>query len=175
VAHITPGCTGSAIKPGRPVTQSLSKRIRLLLDLTGNGQERPIDVQVAIMKSVCVTAAGESHEDLDNLRLQGKEREAIREATRMLKRDFPVKEVILFGSKVRGDSDEDSDIDLFPVTERPIHWRERQSIVHALFDLGMKYDVIFSILDAPEEEVRGGMFSASPIHEEITREGVPAL
>jgi len=112
---------------------------------------------------------------LDNLKLQGNEREAIREATRMLKRDFPVKHVILFGSKARGDSDKDSDIDLFLVTERPIHWKERQSIVHALFDLGMKYDVIFSILDAPEEEVRGGMFSAFPIHEEITREGVPAL
>jgi len=93
---------------------------------------------------------------LESLKLQGNEKDAIKEATRMLKRDFPVKEVILFGSKARGDSDEDSDIDLFLVTERPIHWKERQSIVHALFDLGMKYDVIFSILDAPEEEVRGG-------------------
>jgi len=112
---------------------------------------------------------------LDDLKLQGSEKEAIREATRMLKRDFPVKKVILFGSKARGDSDKDSDIDLFLVTERPIHWREKQSIVHTLFDLGMKHDVIFNILDTPGEEVSGVMFSAFPIHEEITREGVPAL
>lgn len=34
----------------------------------------------------------------------------------------------------------------------------------------MKYDVIFSILDPSEDDMRGGMFSAFPIHKEITRE-----
>lgn len=112
---------------------------------------------------------------LENLDLQNNEKEAIREATSLLKRNFPVKKVTLFGSKARGDSDEESDIDLFLTTTRPIHWRERQAIIHALFDIGMKYDVIFSILDAPEKELEGGLFSSYPIHDEIGREGVPAL
>jgi len=47
---------------------------------------------------------------LDDLALKDNEREAIREATRMLKEKFPVKEVILFGSKARGDDDPESDI-----------------------------------------------------------------
>ena len=45
------------------------------------------------------------------------EREAIRETTRMLKEKFPVKEIILFGSKARGKSEEESDIDLFLMTK----------------------------------------------------------
>jgi uncharacterized protein len=111
---------------------------------------------------------------LNDLKLQSNEREAIREATKMLKEKFPINDIILFGSKARGDSDEASDIDLFLVTKHSIHWKERQAIIHALFDLGMKHDVIFSILDTPEGNIRKGLFSAFPIYDEIMKEGVPA-
>ena len=112
--------------------------------------------------------------NLDDLKLRSNEREAIREAAKMLKEKFPINEIILFGSKARGDSDEASDIDLFLVTKHSIHWRERQAIIHALFDLGMKHDVIFSILDTPEANFSKGLFSAFPIYDEIMKEGVPA-
>jgi len=104
---------------------------------------------------------------MDDLSLRDNEKKAINEATKMLKERFPVKEVILFGSKARGDSDEESDIDLLLVTKRSIHWKERQAIIHALFDLGMKHDVIFSILDTTESEFDKGIFTAFPIYQEI--------
>jgi len=112
---------------------------------------------------------------IDDLPLKGYEKEAIREATKMLKEKFPVKEIILFGSKARGESDEESDIDLLLVTKGSIHWRDRQAIIHALFDLGMKHDVIFSILDTTESDFDKGIFTAFPIFQEIIREGVAAL
>ena len=40
-----------------------------------------------------------------------------------------VKQVILFGSKTRGDDNEESDIDLFLLTTRPMDWRERESML----------------------------------------------
>ena len=112
---------------------------------------------------------------LNDLSLKDNEREAIREATRMLKEKFPVKEVILFGSKARGDDDPESDIDLLLLTTRPIHWKERRSIIYALFDLGMKYDVIFSILDTTEMDYERGIFTAFPIYREIKKDGVATL
>lgn len=112
---------------------------------------------------------------IDDLSLRDNEKKAIREATKILKERFPVKEVILFGSKARGDSDKESDIDLLLVTTRSIHWKERQAIIHALFDLGMKHDVIFSILDTTEPDFNKGIFTAFPIYQEIIREGVAAL
>ena len=112
---------------------------------------------------------------LNDLSLKDNEREAIREATRMLKEKFPVKEVILFGSKARGDDNPESDIDLLLLTTRPINWRERQSIIHALFDLGMRYDVIFSILDTTEADYEQGIFTAFPIYREIKKDGVATL
>ncbi len=112
---------------------------------------------------------------LKDLTLGEHEMKAIREAVTMLKERFPVKEVILFGSKARGDDDPDSDIDLLLVMTRPIHWRERQAIIHALFDLGMKYDVIFSILDTTESEFGEGIFTAFPIYQEIKKESVSPI
>ncbi len=109
---------------------------------------------------------------LDDLSLKNNEKEAICEATRMLKRRFPIKEVILFGSKVRGDDDPESDIDLLLLTTRPIHWRERHSIVEALFEIEMKYDVVISIIVNSATDWNAGPRSVLPIHEEIDREGV---
>lgn len=112
---------------------------------------------------------------LDDLTLSNNEKKAIREATRMLKEKFPVRDIVLFGSKARGDDDPDSDIDLLLVTARSIHWKERRAIIHTLFDLGMKHDVIFSILDTTETDFDKGIFTAFPIYQEIIREGVTAI
>jgi len=109
---------------------------------------------------------------LNDLSLKDNEREAISEATRMLKEKFPVKEVILFGSKARGDDDPESDIDLLLLTTRPIHWKERHSIVEALFDIEMKYDVVISIIVNSVNDWQTGLSSLLPIHEEITQEGI---
>jgi predicted nucleotidyltransferase len=109
---------------------------------------------------------------LDDLALRRNEKEAIREATRILKERFPVKEVILFGSKVRGDDDEESDIDLMLITTRPIEWRERKEVIHDLFAIELANDVVISILDVTVSDWETGIFTVFPIREEIVREGV---
>jgi len=110
--------------------------------------------------------------DSGDLKLKGNEKAAIREATRILKERFPVKEVILFGSKARGDSDQESDIDLLLLTTKPIHWKERHEIVYALFDVEMKHDVVISIIVNTLHDWNDGICTVLPIHEEINREGV---
>ena len=110
---------------------------------------------------------------LNDLSLKDNEREAIREATLMLKEKFPVNEVILFGSKARGDDDPEFDIDLLLLTTRPIHWKERHSIVEALFDIEMKYDVVISIIVNSVNDWQTGLSSLLPIREEINQEGIP--
>ncbi len=108
----------------------------------------------------------------EELQLKENEAAAIREATRILKTRFPVKEVILFGSKARGDSDRESDIDLLLLTEKPLHWKERHTIVDALFEVEMKHDVVISIIVNTLQDWNEGICTALPIHDEITREGV---
>jgi len=107
---------------------------------------------------------------LESAPLSKNEREAIDTAVMLLRERFPIERVILYGSKVRGDSNQYSDIDLLLVTSRPLHWREEKTIVEILFDLGMEYDVIFSPLFASSDEW-DGVFKEFPVYGEIMEEG----
>jgi len=99
---------------------------------------------------------------------------AVKAAVGMLRKRFPVEEVIIYGSKVRGDSDEDSDIDLLLISSRAIQWPERKAIIEALFDIEMAHEAIISILIVTAEEWSSGIFTAFPIYQEIMRDGVLA-
>jgi predicted nucleotidyltransferase len=103
-------------------------------------------------------------------RLDQREEEALKVVARTLKTQFPIEEIILFGSKARGDHDIFSDIDILLVTTKPLHWREEKAIVETLFDIGMSHDVIFTPLFASKEEWQG-LFSQFPIYAEILRDG----
>ena len=109
---------------------------------------------------------------VEDLKLKKNEKAAIEDATRILKKRFLVKEVILFGSKARGDSDRESDIDLLLLTTNPIDWKERHAIVDALFEVEMKNDVVISIIVNTLHDWNDGICTALPIHEDISREGV---
>jgi uncharacterized protein len=106
------------------------------------------------------------------LNLRWNEIEAIKEATAILKERFPVRDVILFGSKARGDSDKDSDIDFLLLTTQPLHWKERHAIIDALFEVEMKHDVVISIVVNTVYDWHEGICTVLPIHEEINREGI---
>lgn len=99
---------------------------------------------------------------------------AVTAAVEMLTERFPVERVIVFGSKARGDFDEDSDIDLLLVTSRPVPWRERRAMIDALFDIEMAHGTIISIMLVTLEDWSSGIFTEFPIYREIMRDGVLA-
>ena len=111
----------------------------------------------------------------ESVSLMKNESEAIDAAIRMLKSEFSVSKVILFGSKARGDHDEHSDIDLLVIASKLLHWKEEKAIVGALFDIGMEYNVIFSPLFTSVDEWENGIFTEFPVYQEISRDGAVVL
>ena len=107
----------------------------------------------------------------ERVSLLKRDREAIEAAVQLLKKKLSPEMVILFGSKARGDYDEHSDIDLLVISPMPLHWKEEKAVVEALFDIGMKYDVLFSPLFISTEEWEAGMFREFPLYQQITRDG----
>lgn len=111
---------------------------------------------------------------VDDIDLTPGDRQAIETASRLVRERFPVVQVILFGSKARGNSDAESDIDLLLLTSRPLDWRERDAITDALFDLELQFDVVISTLVLPTDEWEQGPYLVLPIGDEIRRDGVQA-
>lgn len=111
---------------------------------------------------------------INDLKLEYQEKCAISEASKVLKENFRVEEVMLFGSKARGDDDAESDIDLLVLTSQPVSWDERKAINNALYEIQLRHDVVISTLITTVTEWNEGTFSVLPIHEEILDQGVIA-
>ena len=111
---------------------------------------------------------------LADIPLRDNERQAIEAAARLLRQAFPVEQVILFGSKARGTSGAESDIDLLLLTSRQLEWSERKAINTALFQLEMTHEVVISTLIVATADWTEGLWQVLPIRDEIERDGVAA-
>jgi len=111
---------------------------------------------------------------LAEINLKPHERQAIQAAAAVLRENLPVSQVILFGSKARGDDHEDSDIDLLLLTEHRLSWEERCDAVELLSPLQLQYDVFFSPVDIPVDDWFHGVYQVMPLRDEIERDGAAA-
>jgi uncharacterized protein len=111
---------------------------------------------------------------LDEIDLKHAERSAILEAARLLRERFPVEHIILFGSKARGEGDDESDLDLLILTQRLLSTREKEELTHALFPVELRWNVIISRIIIPVEAWERGPYQVLPIRHEVERDGVAA-
>ena len=77
----------------------------------------------------------------------------------------------VFGSRARGDMDEYSDMDVFIEVEF-IDQETKNKISEIVWEVGFKHFVVISPLIFTKHEVEESPLRASPIVENITREGV---
>jgi uncharacterized protein len=69
----------------------------------------------------------------------------VRELKEYLQKEFSesVKEVILFGSQINGNSKEHSDYDILIVLDNEYNYQDENRIYDLCYDIGLKYDIIF--------------------------------
>ena len=108
---------------------------------------------------------------VNDIQLEQKDRHSILEAARTLRSDLPVKRIILFGSKVRGTSEPDSDIDLLILTECQINSKLRRTISDRLADINLRNDVFLTSVVVPEQEWTNGLIRYSLLHSEVEKCG----
>lgn len=78
----------------------------------------------------------------------------------------------LFGSVVRGEADEESDIDLLVITRQPLNRRERYHITDIVCEINLEYGTNFSTLVIDSDAWNHRPISLLNIRAEVQREGV---
>jgi uncharacterized protein len=77
----------------------------------------------------------------------------------------------LYGSKARGDGDDESDIDIMIKLET-FTADIRMEIYHLAFDASLEYECLISPVIFTAREIEEGPLSESPLYKMIMREGI---
>jgi len=104
--------------------------------------------------------------------LKDNELAAVRKLKETLTRDFGLVGLKLIGSKARGDSDTESDIDLVIVL-KDYDWERQMAIYDVCFELSVEHDVLLSPIIYSDEEFSSPLIRATPFYEAVAEEGVP--
>lgn len=83
----------------------------------------------------------------------------------------PEAEVILFGSRARGEAHEDSDWDMLILTERPVTLKIEQAFRHKLFELELEFGQPISVFVYSKSDWNG-RHRYTPLYNNIQAEGI---
>ncbi len=110
---------------------------------------------------------------LQDLQLPKNVLAALQTARDRINAEFAVDRIVLFGSVVRGEDDEESDVDLLIVLKDPPSHQERDRITSVILDINLEYDTNLSELIVDRQTWALGLPSVLPIHQAIQEEGIP--
>ena len=113
---------------------------------------------------------------LQDLQLPKNVLAALQTARDCINAEFAVDRIVLFGSVVRGEDDEESDVDLLIVLKDPPSHQERDRITSVILDINLEYDTNLSELiefALDRQTWALGLPSVLPIHQAIQEEGIP--
>ncbi len=97
---------------------------------------------------------------------------ALHELKNVLVAKFDVEEIILYGSMSRGEAEDESDIDLLIITNRPFNRFKRHEITDFVFEINLHYGTNFSTLVLDRQSWENGVYTVLPLHKEILKEGI---
>jgi predicted nucleotidyltransferase len=109
---------------------------------------------------------------LEELNLKDNEKKALLELKEKILERFPDAEIILYGSKARGDADEESDIDLLILVKNKVDTKLEEEIIGLVYDLELKWEVVFGLLIESKDFWSAPLAKAMPIHWNIDKEGL---
>jgi len=85
---------------------------------------------------------------------------------------LPMAKVVLYGSVARGTQHEDSDYDLFVLTDRDLSMAEERAIQDDIYEIELERDVLLSTIFCSQDRWKTPVFHGSPLRKEIEEEGI---
>ena len=99
------------------------------------------------------------------------EKKALTDFRDALVADFGALDVRLFGSRARGEGDEESDLDVFIVIPQ-IDWELEKKIYGLSFDISLEHAVLISPILYSKKDIENPSIIISPLYKTVQREGM---
>ena len=104
--------------------------------------------------------------------LDKKEIDAIYKLKNKLLKSFPGVELVLFGSKARGDFMDFSDIDILILVDKEVDYELKDKIMEIAYDIELENDIVFEFIIENKESWRSSRYRVMPLYQNVEREGV---
>lgn len=85
----------------------------------------------------------------------------------------PSAEIILYGSRARGDYDEESDWDFLIIVEGEVATARQEAIWRRLYELRRELDALVSAIVVSADQWQNAPYRTMPLFKEVRREGIP--
>lgn len=84
----------------------------------------------------------------------------------------PTAEIILYGSRARGDAEPDSDWDLLILVDGEVDNERDDRISHKIYEVEWKHDEVLTPLVYSRKVWNTPVYQNMPLHQNINREGI---
>ena len=81
-------------------------------------------------------------------------------------------EVVLYGSRARGDATDESDYDLLIISDSQVTTEAEDRFRRALYDLQLETATVITVLMVNRDQWDAPLSRAMPLHQNIEREGI---
>lgn len=99
--------------------------------------------------------------------LTSQEQRALQEFSSFIRENWPEARLKVFGSKINGTADEESDLDTLVELPLAITGDVRRRIIHRVFEINLASGTNLSVLIVSQEEWEQGYLTLLPIHSEV--------
>ncbi|MCP4664148.1 MAG: nucleotidyltransferase domain-containing protein [bacterium] len=96
-------------------------------------------------------------------------RQRVKEVARDVEADA---EVILYGSRARGDARPDSDWDLLILVDGPVSDERKDAICHRLYELEWTSGQVLCPIVRSRQDWDSSLYRAMPFHQNVARDGI---
>ncbi len=110
--------------------------------------------------------------DIAELKLSANEKLALVTLKSKLEQKLPGCEIVLFGSKARGEGDAFSDLDILIIVDSRIDRELRETISDISYPLELEFNVVFGKIIENKAVWNTPLSRSMPLHWNIDREGV---
>jgi len=90
----------------------------------------------------------------------------------VIKNIDPSAEIILYGSRARGDADPESDYDLLILTDGDITLKKEDLFRRQLYPIEIETGAVFTVILLSRKEWSSPLYRAMPFYQNVKRDGV---